>query len=270
VKITHRLPAADDREAVGATMNATREQSRYLVTLPPGQAAVCADGMDFPVLVKIKDGTEREVAAVPRTADARTVVSPRSATCGAECVSRPCTLRDMRRARRALDDHPWVRVWAELTVLAHLAGWPMPVPKPSRLARLRELPARVSQCATSHAVDAAVAARATAIGSGASPAALAAHTCAAIRARAERDQWLCDPDEPGWRLAGPVTRAAAFGTASPSAIEAAGPLSELLAEFVDCQWPASYLTRSAAEPAPPAAPAASPSGPGSRTTHGPT
>src|SRR6202012_1963634 len=38
VKVTHRLPAADDREAVGATMNATAPQSRYLVTLPPGQA----------------------------------------------------------------------------------------------------------------------------------------------------------------------------------------------------------------------------------------
>ena len=56
VKITHRLPAADDRDAVGATMNATPRQSRYLVTLPPGQAAVFADGMDFPVLVQVKDG----------------------------------------------------------------------------------------------------------------------------------------------------------------------------------------------------------------------
>ena len=40
VKITHRLPAADDRDAVGATMNATPAQSRYLVTLAPGEAAV--------------------------------------------------------------------------------------------------------------------------------------------------------------------------------------------------------------------------------------
>ena len=50
VKIVHRLPAADDREAVGATMNMTDAQSRYLVTLPPGQAAVFTDGMDYPVL----------------------------------------------------------------------------------------------------------------------------------------------------------------------------------------------------------------------------
>jgi len=38
VKITHRLPAADDREAVGATMNMTRAQNRFLVTLKPGEA----------------------------------------------------------------------------------------------------------------------------------------------------------------------------------------------------------------------------------------
>jgi len=244
VKIAHRLPAADDRDAVGATMNATPEQSRYLVTLTPGEAAVCSDGMDFPVLVKFEDGTEREAATAPRTADARTVVSLRSATCGTECAARPCTLRDMRGARRALDDLPWVRIWAELTVLAHLTGWPMPVPTPVRLAQFRELPARVSQCATSHAVDAAVAARAVAIGAGASPAALAAHACAAIRARADQDQWLCPPDEPRWRLAGPVTQAAAYGVARPSVIEAAGPLTALLDAFVDCRWPASYLTRS--------------------------
>ena len=143
VKITHRLPAADDREAVGATMNATPPQSRYLVTLPPGQAAVFSDGMDFPVLVKIKDGTEREAASPAPTADARTVVRPRSGSCGGECTARPCTLREMRGGQRALDDVPWIRLWAELAVLAHLTGWPMPVPDPGRACR----PARTAGAA---------------------------------------------------------------------------------------------------------------------------
>jgi uncharacterized protein len=268
VKITHRLPAADDREAVGATMNATPGQSRYLVTLPPGQAAVFTDGMDFPVLVKIKDGTEREVASVPRTADARTVVSPRSASCGPECASRPCTLRDMRGAQRALEALPWLRMWAELTVLAHLSGWPMPVPMPDRLAEFRALPARVSQCAMSHAADTAVATRAAAMTSRAGPAVLAAHACAAIRARADSDQWLCPPEEPRWRVAGPVTETVAFGAVRPSAIEAAGPLTALLGAFVDCRWPVPYLRRSAPAPAAPA-PAGSPGASGSRTPHGP-
>ncbi len=255
-------------------MNATPEQSRYLVTLPPGQAAVCTDGMDFPILVKIRDGTEREVAAAPRTTDARSVVSPRSATCGTECGRRPCTLRDMRSAQRALDHLPWVRMWAELTVLAHLSGWPMPVPTPARIAQFRQLPARVSECAMSHAVDAAVAARGPAVGPVLSTAGLAEHACAAIRARAERDQWLCPPGEQRWRMAGPVTEAAAFGVHRPSAIEAAGvaqesgatgPLTALLGAFIDCRWPVPYLRRSAAEQAPSATQAVA-EPPGIRTT----
>ena len=163
VKIVHRLPAADDREAVGATMNATPSQSRYLVTLPPGRAAVFSDGMDFPILAKIKDGTEREVASPSLTSDARTVVHPRSVTCGAECQARPCTLRDMRAAQRALDAVGWAGPWAELAVLAHLTGWPIPAPEPAALAAFTALPTRVRQCALSHAVDAAVGSRASAV-----------------------------------------------------------------------------------------------------------
>jgi DNA helicase HerA-like ATPase len=268
VKITHRLPAADDRDAVGATMNATPEQSRYLVTLPTGQAAAFTDGMDFPVLVKIEDGAERDLAAVPRTADARSVVSRRSATCGTECVSRPCTLREIRGAQRALRAPGWVAVWAELTVLAHLSGWPMPVPTPARLAEFRQLPIRLRQCAVSLAVDAAVAARAATIDSAGSPAELAAHACAAIAARAERDQWLCQPDEPEWRTGGAMTEAVAFGTARPSVIEAAGPLTALLGAFIDCRWPVPYLLRRSASP-PPAPSAGSPGVPGSQTQPGP-
>ena len=243
VKITHRLPAADDRDAVGATMNATPRQSRFLVTLAPGQAAVFSDGMDFPVLVRMKDGSEREVATVPATHDARTVVTPRSATCGGECAARPCTLRELRAAQRALDDYPWVRLWAELAVLAHLTGWPVPVPKPAALARFRELPARLSRCATSHAVDAAVAVRATGRTAVPNQGALARHAHAVIRARADRDQWQCRADEPEWLVSGPVTEPVAFGVARPSAIERAGPLAALLGEFIECRWPLQYLTR---------------------------
>jgi uncharacterized protein len=237
VKVTHRLPAADDREAVGATMNATPHQSRYLVTLPPGQAAVFTDGMDFPVLVKVKDGTEREAASPARTADARTVVRPRSASCGGECVARPCTLREMRGGQRVLDTVSWVRLWSELAVLAHLTGWPMPVPTPSVLAALRAQPTRLAECAVSQAIDAAVAARPGI----ARPAALAAHVAAAICARAERSAWLCLPDEPEWLLGAEVTDDAVFGVARPSALEAAGTLDSLAATFIDCQWASYYL-----------------------------
>ncbi|MGH9285789.1 MAG: ATP-binding protein, partial [Acidimicrobiales bacterium] len=63
VKIVHRLPAADDRDAVGATMNLTPEQSEYVVTLPPGRAAVFRDGMDRPVLAAMPLGEAREAGA---------------------------------------------------------------------------------------------------------------------------------------------------------------------------------------------------------------
>ena len=68
VKIVHRLPAADDRDSVGATMNLTPDQSRYLVTLVPGEAAVFTDGMDYPVLARMPDGTARETGTPARAA----------------------------------------------------------------------------------------------------------------------------------------------------------------------------------------------------------
>jgi hypothetical protein len=173
VKIVHRLPAADDREAVGATMNLTDAQSRYLVTLPPGQAAVFTDGMDFPVLAAMPDGTARETAGSVVTASPASVVRPRSVTCGADCQARPCTLRDMRAAQRTLGALPGLVLWAELAVLAHLTGWSMPLPAASgdlasRLAALG-VDARLAGCAVSHAVDAAVAARTAAFAGRVSP-----------------------------------------------------------------------------------------------------
>jgi uncharacterized protein len=198
VKITHRLPAADDREAVGATMNMTRAQNRFLVTLRPGEAAVFADGMDYPLLARMPDGTGREAAVQAVTATPAGVIHPRSTTCGADCLGRPCTLRDMRMAQRALDEHPGIRLWAELSVLAHLTGWPMPVPAAGLLSLLRAMPSRLRDCAISHAVDAALGVRVPVIGRRVSPAGLASHVGTAIRARVSRGSWLCQREEPAW------------------------------------------------------------------------
>src|SRR6202012_5292815 len=60
VKIVHRLPAADGRDRVGAPMNLSPAQSKYLVPLEPGEAAVATDGMDQPLLARMPDGTSRE------------------------------------------------------------------------------------------------------------------------------------------------------------------------------------------------------------------
>ncbi|HEY1624794.1 MAG TPA: ATP-binding protein [Streptosporangiaceae bacterium] len=198
VKIAHRLPAADDRAVVGATMNTTDAQSRYLVTLPPGEAAVFADGMDFPLLTRMPDGSAREISVLAETSSPASIVQPRSITCGADCVGRPCTLRDMRVAQRALDEYPGIRLWTELSVLAHLTGWPMPVPKTTLLSLLQMMPARLRDCAISHGVDVAVNSRTGVIAGRVSPVGLASHVSTAIRARVSRGNWLCQREEPRW------------------------------------------------------------------------
>jgi DNA helicase HerA-like ATPase len=198
VKIAHRLPAADDRAVVGATMNMTDAQSRYLVTLRPGEAAVFADGMDFPLLARMPDGSVREAGVSAETSTPASIVQPRSITCGADCVGRPCTLRDMRVAQRALDEYPGIRLWTELSVLAHLTGWPMPVPKTTLLSLLQMMPARLRDCAISHGVDLAVNSRSGVIAGRVSPVGLASHVSTAIRARVSRGNWLCQREESRW------------------------------------------------------------------------
>jgi hypothetical protein len=236
VKIVHRLPAADDREAVGSAINATPARSRYLVTLPPGRAAAFADGMDFPVLIQAKDGTRRE-RAQPATSGPRSLVRPRAASCGTECAARPCTLRDMRSAQQVLHDQPWAGLWAGLAVLAHLTGWPAPVPLPDVLAAVTALPVRTIQCTISHAADTAVSAHPLIP----RPRTLAAHVSAMMGARAERGEWLCTAEEPEWLLPAPVSRGVAGGLLQAIAGGQAAFLPGLLGSFIDCRWPLEYL-----------------------------
>jgi DNA helicase HerA-like ATPase len=158
VKIVHRLPALDDREAVGATMNLTGAQSDYLVTLTPGEAAVFTDGMDYPLLVRMPDGTAVETCSPAVTAAPDAIISVRSSSCDPSCGSEPCTLRQIRAAQNAADGA--ITLWAELAVLGALTGWTPPVPGPELTMRLLDLPERLLGCALSHAVDAAVGARA--------------------------------------------------------------------------------------------------------------
>jgi hypothetical protein len=241
IKITHRLPAAEDREAVGATMNLSDAQSRYLVTLRPGEAAVFSDGMDHPILVKMPG----HIPSPDTGTQSTSIVGRRSSTCGADCVARPCTLREMRTAQRAMDTLPLVRLWIELAVLAHLAGWPMPVPREPVIAELRQRPSRLRDCLLAQAVDNAVSGRNAGTD-------LAEHVATAIRCRVSRDMWLCQATEHEWRRE-PVDKVASFGLKGPSAVEeAVGALrtepkfGECLAgaleSFTDCRWPLDYLT----------------------------
>ena len=198
VKIVHRLPAADDREVVGATMNLTEDQSAYLVTLTPGEAAVFTDGMDYPLLTRMPDGTSREIGNPAPTASPVPLITSRSPTCGPDCRVSPCTLRQVRSAQRAAIRDPRTTLWAELSVLAHLTGWTMPMPGPVFAGALAAMEARLRDCALSHAVDAAVASRIPAISSRLSGPDLAVHVTAAMHAALDEGRWLCDRQEPQW------------------------------------------------------------------------
>jgi uncharacterized protein len=122
------------------------------------------------------------------------LVTPRSGTCGADCHAVPCTLRDMRTAQRVLTDHPSIVLWVELAAAAHLTGWASPVPAPTVLDTLRGMPDRLRDCALSHAVDAAVGARATVV---ADPARLSDHLATALRTRLD-DGKVCNGEETEW------------------------------------------------------------------------
>ena len=209
VKIVHRLPAADDRDTVGATMNLTAAQSAYLVTLPPGEAAVHADGMDYPLLARMPDGTAREAGTPALAASPARVIAARSGSCGPDCQQAPCTLRQMRAAKRAARrpaDHPVGRA-DRGRAPDRLGSCPCPARPWPLLAACG--PWNPAGCAISHAADAAVAARvpaiagtpasASATGSGALGAtALAAHVAAAMRAAVGDGAWPCQRDEPQW------------------------------------------------------------------------
>ena len=223
VKIVHRLPAQDDRDAVGATMNLTAAQSSYLVTLTPGEAAVFTDGMDYPLLVRMPDGTSGETTLPAATATPATVITARSASCDPQCIKRPCTLTQIRDAHNTAAQDPAIVLWAELAVLAALTGWTPPIPGQDFSTRLLDLPARLLGCTLSHAVDAAVAARVSVIGGHADPAGLAAHVTAGLRdyaasgrpCPAPDSRWLARPCRWSMLLRQLEAQTAAAGAAAP-------------------------------------------------------
>ncbi|GAA1110110.1 hypothetical protein GCM10009630_03920 [Kribbella jejuensis] len=156
LKLLHRLPAADDRETVGASMNLTTPQSRAVVSLPPGQATTFTDGMDRPVLLKIPNGENRERrAAAPPTVG---LTGRRTAACVETCWAVPCTLRNIGDANAVLADNPRLTLFVEFLTIAHVAGLGRPVLCSEVLPS--GLPERIRECAVAEAVTRSVAARA--------------------------------------------------------------------------------------------------------------
>jgi uncharacterized protein len=156
LKIVHRLPASDDRDAVGGTMNLTEEQSQFVVSLSPGVAAISADGMDHPVLARMTAGDGRE--SPEGVNDTAPLLGSRSPLCDAACSTTPCTLREISEATH-LAAEPNVLLWIEGTVISFLCGLRPPAAAPATYERLRERDPRLRRCALSHGVDKAVGAR---------------------------------------------------------------------------------------------------------------
>ena len=200
IKIVHRLPALDDRQAVGTTMNLTDEQSEYIVTVKPGTAGVFADDMDFPALVRMPFGGDRETRE-PASLDPP-LAGRFSVACGPDCRAKPCTLRQMRTAQRCLEDDARIVLWAELAVLAHILGFSAPAPNDELDKRLAGLDRRIRDCALAHAVHRAVEVRAAALWHDFSPGELAEHVSEVLRAMLDDHSLPCGDDDWRWQ-AGP-------------------------------------------------------------------
>jgi DNA helicase HerA-like ATPase len=194
VKIVHRLPAKDDRESVGATMNLDAKQSRYVVALTRGKAAVFTDGMDRPLLVRVPpDETPDETpesAAEP--APVAGIIGRRSLTCGRDCVAEACTLEQLRKAQHGLTDWPWLTLWAELMVVAHLSGYPTPLIDDVQRTVIGTLSRRELDCALSQAVDDAVAVRVALLEPTVDPGELAVHCVTVLRENLAGVEPACD------------------------------------------------------------------------------
>ncbi len=164
LKVVHRLPAFDDRHVVGSAMNLDPDQSREVVSLPPGVAAVFADGMDRPLRVRVPLGEVREGVSTRRQSPP--IAGRRSAGCGGECRSGwACTLTELRQADllAASPEWAWLRLWTDVLVLAHVVSRPLPA-VPSDLARMwSRLTPRLRECGLATVVEHCVGRRSSAL-----------------------------------------------------------------------------------------------------------
>jgi uncharacterized protein len=206
LKVVHRLPAADDRLVVGATINLSEEQSQYIVTLEPGTAAVFADGMDRPLLARVPAGEDRESAEKATRLPPLVGNGRRSKACGSACArGQPCTLRVIRRAERLLKEFPELTLWAEVSCAAHEIGYLSPgLSDTQPLARLRQLLSaepRLVECAIAHAAEQAIGTRYEMLQKFYDPDGLARHIAAAatLAIKGAGLGELCKGDHGRWR-----------------------------------------------------------------------
>jgi DNA helicase HerA-like ATPase len=180
LKILHRLPALDDRQLVGAAMNLDGDQSRQVVSLVPGVAAVFADGMDRPLRIRVPHGEDRERAGGQSAAEPP-LDGRRSAACGLECTATgACTLLQLRTADllASRPEDAWLRVWTEALVLAYLTNRGLPLVPAALRQRWAALAPRLRECLLATVIDRAMASRSLTIRAWYNPERLAAAAAA--------------------------------------------------------------------------------------------
>jgi hypothetical protein len=193
LKIVHRLPAEDDRAVVGATMNLDQAQSRHVVALPPGRAAVFADGMDRPIRIHVP--LSPETAALPT---GHIATGPARATCPPGCA---CTLRELG-ASAILAEDPELALWLELLTIAHVLGYPEPKARRSWLDRLAAFDRSRLECAVAQLAADTVQRRYTALIEHYQPDDLARHVAGQARAHLAgtgQGDSHCDGSEVQWQ-----------------------------------------------------------------------
>lgn len=190
LKIVHRLPGQDDRDAVGATMNLDPAQSRHVVSLPPGRAAVFADGMDRPIRITVPYGEPRETrpaGPVPQIAVDRASAGPL------------LTARQLAETERLAED-PELVLWIELLTVAHLTG--RPSPNPSRdwcMALMSRASHEIISHAILHQINDAIDARYTSLTYYFQPEELATHLAGIALRALDGGISVCDGSEVEWQ-----------------------------------------------------------------------
>jgi uncharacterized protein len=242
LKVVHRLPARDDRDVVGAAMNLDDAQSRQVVSLEPGVAAVFADGMDRPLRIRVPFGGRREEALAGPPPP---VLGRRSAACGPRCTGeRACSLLEIRMAELlagpASADDAWLRVWAEALVLAFLTNRGLPA-VPARLQRRwAGLGGRLRECLLATVVDRVTGNRALAVRASYDPQRLAASVAAVAVRMLEHGTGAGPRAGPGWvipqvRWLHEIERVCPLRGRAPGALDLAPPLDFDLPGIAD--WP---------------------------------
>jgi hypothetical protein len=240
LKVLHRLPAHDDREVVGAAMNLDADQSRQVVSLRPGVAAVFADGMDRPLRIRVPFGgsKERLEQAHDRSVPVR---GRRSSACGPVCVTgRACNLLELRAADllAASPEDAWLRIWAEALVLAFLTNRPLPVVPASLRARWAELDQRLRECLLATAVDRSLLGRAIAVRAYYDPVRLTSAAAETALRLLDGGKGAGAPPGPDWvipqlKWLHEVERVCPFGADQPDPFAPAPPLEYRLDGLAD-------------------------------------